>query len=341
MIKNNFPLSSNSSNAAFDIVKFVACILVVCIHTRPFPNYFQPLYRIAVPMFYMISSFLFFTRVKMMSHRKQRQYIIKYIKRSLILYLFYFILLFPTSYVFFYRSWWNLGFPSNILRFIEQFFFSYTFVIPSWYIVSSILGIIIIYYATRCKMKYILPIVAVVLYLFCCLTSNYKSLLPPDFELDYFAGGGIFKPQNSFVVSLIWIYFGYILTVKNYTFSKSMVFILLAALFIEYGLIIHALGVPESQDCYILLPPLCFILFTFVLRLKITSKNGLMMRKMSTIIFCVHHPIATIGKIILLHNGIESGILNFTITISLSILICLVIFMLEKCKFFGWLMYSY
>lgn len=189
MIKNNFPLSSNSSNAAFDIVKFVACILVVCIHTRPFPNYFQPLYRIAVPMFYMISSFLFFTRVKTMSHREQRQYIIKYIKRSLILYLFYFIVLFPTSYVFFYRSWWNLGFPSNILRFIEQFFFSYTFAIPSWYIVSSILGIIIIYYATRCKMKYILPIVAVVLYLFCCLTSNYKSLLPPDFELDYFAGG--------------------------------------------------------------------------------------------------------------------------------------------------------
>lgn len=334
-------MSSNSSNVAFDIVKFVACILVVCIHTRPFPNYFQPLYRMAVPMFYMISSFLFFTRVKTMSQSEQRQYIIKYIKRSLVLYLFYFIVLFPTSYVFFYRSWWNLGFPGNILRFIEQFFLSYTFAIPSWYIVSSILGIIIIYYTTRYNSNYIVPVIAVTLYLICCLTSNYEYLLPSGFELDYFVGGGIFKPQNSFLVSLVWIYLGYILTIRTYTFSRFVVYILLAALFLEYGLIIHFFGVPEAQDCYIFLLPLCFILFTFILRWKITSKNGLIMRKMSTIIFCVHHPIATIGKIILLHNGIESGILNFTITIALSILICLVIFELEKRKFFGWLKYSY
>lgn len=190
MFKNNFSVSANSNNAAFDIVKFVACILVVCIHTNPFPNYFQPLYRIAVPMFYMISSFLFFSRVKSMDQGKQRQYILKYIKRSLILCLFYFIILFPTSYVFFYRSWWNLGFPNNIVRFIEQFFLSYTFAIPSWYIVSSFLGINIIYYATRYKSKCI-PVIAFALYLICCLTSNYKSLLPPDFELDFFVGGGI------------------------------------------------------------------------------------------------------------------------------------------------------
>jgi hypothetical protein len=341
MQKKDLFISEKSNNGAFDIVKFVACILVVCIHTNPFPNYFQPLYRIAVPFFYMISSFLFFTRVRSLDKGEHRQYILKYIKRSLILYLFYFIVLFPSSYVFFYRSWWNLGFPDNILRFIEQFFLSYTFAIPSWYIVSSILGIIIIYYAIRYKSKYIMLVISVTLYIICCLTSNYECLLPPDFELDVFAGGGIFKPQNSFLVSLIWIYFGYVLTVKKYTFTKFVVFILLAALFFEYGFIIHALGVPESQDCYILLPPLCFILFTFILRWNITYKNGLMMRKMSTIIFCVHHPIATIGKIILLHNGIEHGILNFTITITLSFLICLVIFELEKRKFFSWLKYSY
>lgn len=117
--------------------------------------------------------------------------------------------------------------------------------------------------------------------------------------------------------------------------------ILLVALFFEYVFIIHFFGVPEAQDCYILLPPLCFILFTFILRWNITYNNGLILRKMSTIIFCVHHPIATIGKIILLHNGIESGILNFTITITLSILICWIIFELEKRKVFCWLKYTY
>lgn len=190
VLRNNFSISSNSNTSAFDLVKFVACIFVVCIHTNPFPNYFQPLYRIAVPMFYMISSFLFFRRVRTMDQGEQRHYILKYIKRSLILYLFYFIVLFPTSYFFFYRSWWDLGFPNNVLRFIEQFLLSYTFAIPSWYIVSSILGIIIIYCATRCEKKYILPIVAGVLYLICCLTSNYKDLLPAGFELDFSGGEG-------------------------------------------------------------------------------------------------------------------------------------------------------
>lgn len=36
---------------AFDIVKLICCILVVCIHTNPLPNFFQPIYRLAVPFF--------------------------------------------------------------------------------------------------------------------------------------------------------------------------------------------------------------------------------------------------------------------------------------------------
>lgn len=52
---------------AFDIVKLICCILVVCIHTNPLPNFFQPIYRLAVPFFFMISSFLFFTKITQVS----------------------------------------------------------------------------------------------------------------------------------------------------------------------------------------------------------------------------------------------------------------------------------
>ena len=235
MFKNSSSILLKSSNPAFDIVKFVACILIVCIHTNPLPNYFQPFYRIAVPFFFMMSSFLFFSRVESMCKSEQHQYLLKYIKRSLILYFFYFIILFPTSYVFFYKSWWNLGFPDNLLRFIEQFFLSYTFAIPSWYIVSAVIGVIIVYYATRIKVQYIImPVISIILYVLCCLTSNYKCLIPRSLELDVFAGFGIFKPQNSFLVSLIWIYFGYVFATRIYHFKKSLIFILFAMLFLEY-----------------------------------------------------------------------------------------------------------
>lgn len=182
---------NRKQHESFDIVKIICCILIVCIHTKPLPNVFQPVYRISVPLFFMISSYLFFERISALELSEQNKYVRRFVKRSLKLYFFWFIILFPTSFIFFYSSWFNNGFLKGILRFAEQFLFSYTFAIPSWYIIATIIGILIVYSMNRLKHKWVLPIVGFSTYIICCMTSNYEALLAQGGLLnDIFIGGG-------------------------------------------------------------------------------------------------------------------------------------------------------
>lgn len=333
---------NRKQHEAFDIVKIICCILIVCIHTKPLPNVFQPVYRISVPLFFMISSYLFFERISALESSEQNKYLRRFFKRSLKLYFFWFIVLFPTSFIFFYSSWFNNGFLKGILRFVEQFLFSYTFAIPSWYIMATIIGVLIVYSMNRLKLKWVLPIVGFGTYIICCITSNYETLFSQDGLFNnIIIGGGKLKPQNSFLVSLIWVYIGYYFVNHRIRVKLYMIPICLILLYIEYFIINKKIGIPESQDNYIMLVPLCVLLFVYILGLNVKYTHCVTLRKMSTIIFCFHHPFATVVNILLLHKGIETGFLNFTITIIVSLLVCCIIFKLEKNKYFKWLKYSY
>lgn len=322
---------------AFDVVKIILCILIICIHTNPLPNYFQPIYRVAVPLFFIISSYLFFNKIKNLDISNQRNALRHFVKRSMVLYLFWFIALFPTSYVFFYQSWFKSGAIEGITRFLEQFIFSYTFAIPSWYIMASVIGTIIVFTFTRIKYHWLMPILAIFTYSICCFTSNYAGIFDIDFTTIWF------KPQNSFLVSLIWIYTGYLFANKsnNENINKWFTIIIILLLYLEYYIINVNYGTPKCQDNYFLLVPLCYLLFTLILNWRINIQYGITLRKISTIIFCIHHPIAMIVKILMLHKNIESGIVNFTITLSLSLFLCFCILKFERLKLFSWFKYSY
>lgn len=73
---------------AIDLFKFVASILVVTLHTKPFAwfadvdYYFTCFGRIAVPFFFITTSFFFFN--------KEKPDIKRYTKRLSILYLLWF-----------------------------------------------------------------------------------------------------------------------------------------------------------------------------------------------------------------------------------------------------------
>ena len=46
----------------FDFTKFILCLFIVSLHSGIVPNILSPFVRIAVPLFFMISSYLFFER---------------------------------------------------------------------------------------------------------------------------------------------------------------------------------------------------------------------------------------------------------------------------------------
>lgn len=80
-----------------DIAKFVLSILVVAIHTKPLGEYnfvIEPIIRLAVPLFFALSSYLFFYQV---NNNKSPGAITKFIIRIYKLYLSWFIIFFPLT----------------------------------------------------------------------------------------------------------------------------------------------------------------------------------------------------------------------------------------------------
>ena len=84
---------------AIDALKFVLSILVVSIHVGPFGEFWMvPFKRIAVPLFFLITSYYFFSGwAACACMEESAAKLEKYIKRNLQLYLFWFIALWIPS----------------------------------------------------------------------------------------------------------------------------------------------------------------------------------------------------------------------------------------------------
>lgn len=90
-----------------DLTKLVLSIMIVAIHTSLFPNILYPWLRLAVPLFFIISSFLLFSKVNNVSLTEKDIVVKNYIIRQLKLYLFWFIILLPLTVII--RKEWIIG----------------------------------------------------------------------------------------------------------------------------------------------------------------------------------------------------------------------------------------
>lgn len=135
----------SKSYNSIDLFKFIAAILVVAIHTHPFGEnpdvdyYFTCFCRIAVPFFFITTSFFFF--------RKAKPDIKAYTKRLSILYLLWFIIELPLVYYRFFVAF-DHPLPIQILNLFRSLFFSNTWA-ASWYIMASIIAVNIVYFLSR------------------------------------------------------------------------------------------------------------------------------------------------------------------------------------------------
>lgn len=59
MAQNKKLLLNSYNYDVLDLAKFVLAFFVVAIHTSFFPKYLYPWLRVAVPLFFIISSFVF------------------------------------------------------------------------------------------------------------------------------------------------------------------------------------------------------------------------------------------------------------------------------------------
>ena len=333
---------------AADVLKFVLSILIVSTHTSLFEGYITPLVRLAVPAFFMISGYFFFSKINSCdSIEKQRAYLKKSVSHNLKLYLFWFILLLPlTLYI---RHYHTMGIFGGLWHLVRDFLFGSTFQ-SSWYITALITGFALVLFLSRRLPQHALVIIGVICYIPSLLSSNYEFVITSSDTLQKIGDSlsqVFLLPCRNFSVSILYIVLGKYLAEKNYegkTKRYTITFLLaFAALVAEY-LALRYSGVKiTNTDCYIAVPFAAYYLCKVFLTLDISVKHALVFRKISTVSYCAHMAVfMVVGKAFKIFEIPDwQNLLHFAITLILTHVLSLVLIKLTEYKAFRFLKYSH
>lgn len=145
----NATRAAKKTDSRYDVLKFVLALLIVALHTQLFPGIMKPWVRIAVPLFFMVSSFFFFRKVnKCTDAAEARGVLAHFVKRSGMLYLFWFaVLLIPTIGI---REYFNDGVLTGVAAMARDAVFGSTFV-ASWFITANVICVCIVFVMCRFK----------------------------------------------------------------------------------------------------------------------------------------------------------------------------------------------
>lgn len=290
---------------SLDLLKFLMCILIVEIHTYgflyPIELYYSTKVLIsqAVPVFFIISSYLFF-RGYFRSISPNRSWggerLWHFSKRLLILYLFWFVVWLPwvikEKELLHHTIWENVG----IL--IHDFFFSYTFH-GSWFLSGLLIAVFVVWLLNIAKLKFF--IIPMALFCYGLLSGWYLR----DF---YVFLQGLFRPELSltFICALIWVSAGFFLalpSVENFyeqMHRKNLVLI--------YSFFYLFETITDFRHLGLISVPILFIIFhNWEIPKREIYKT---LRNASIIIYIVHFVIIGIFK----HTFSQPELLNGPLT---------------------------
>lgn len=334
---------------SIDLTKFILSLWVVAIHTSLFNNYIYPFVRLAVPVFFIFSGYFSFTKLNTAQNDfLKKEKLIYIIKRYLKLYFFWFVLLLPhTLYI---RKYFRDGFFHGFLALIKGLFFGSTFV-ASWYIMATILGLIIIFYLSRRVSNYSLLLITIPIYLFSTAFAEFSGEIqsvPVLASISNIYEKFLGVPYFSFMIALLYIVLGKILAdnvTASYKKKRNIILFLfcLIGLVIEYCLRLKSNSFIYSCDCLVMLAPAAYFFAAIILNLDIKIKYSKELSKLSTIIYCSHIPtLNVVSKCLqLCHINDPMNILKYVITVLLVICGGCLLLKLEKNHLFNFLKYSH
>lgn len=290
-------------NKNIDVLRYVMSLMIILIHVGY--SYEFPILRVAVPIFFIISSYFFFKKVENLKIADAHTYYHKFFARTIKLYVFWLIVFFPI-----------LIFQNIHAHTLTKFFthlplnllLCNTFS-ASWYLAALIIGISFVY--KTLKYSTLTIAISFFAYALCCMDSNYANIFIPfveqyiptdNAEMHYIIMACFKSPvYNSFPAGLLFITIGRLLTKTEggYKIALAGSIIGFVCLLTEYNFVkTNHLG--RADDCYfslILLAP-SLLLFFKNLPMHITFDTQTL-RKMSTIYYCSH---LTIIKILTLQS---------------------------------------
>lgn len=192
---------------AIDVLKFVMAMFVVMIHVKPNAHsegltmVFTPFLSIAVPVFFVVSSMLIFSKLN-----GDRGALLKYCKRIGLLYLSWFVIDF--WYIWTNKSYFSIGVANGGAELFKDMIFSTTFP-GSWYLSASVMGVVIVYLLNKIMHPVIVFLMA---FLVAYYIRNIESL-PDNMQGAYNWYASTFREEVtlSFPAQMVWISIGQML----------------------------------------------------------------------------------------------------------------------------------
>ncbi len=322
---------------SFDVVKFISAIAIIAIHTQFCSAVLYPWLRLAVPLFFTISSYLFFSKVNCTVALEQRSVLILFVKRILLLYAVWFVLLLPYT-LFVRREWFDDGVLWGILQMLRHFFFGSTFPL-SWFLMANLIAVVIVFCCRKIH-NGLLLLVSGGLNVFCCLVSGYQQLFPIIALIQHTIEPYIGSVMFNFIVALFWVSLG-----KSFAEGFIQVklimavitsLILLVLLYVEFTVTRDVLHLQFDRDCFFMLIPCVVFLFALLLNTvdSFRCKYAMFLRRSSVLIYIIHCPILFVVRHLLAYFSVYSTTFNFIITtIGAIVSSWMIIKLSEKQKF--------
>lgn len=330
-----------------DLTKLILAFLIIALHTSFFPNILQPWVRVAVPLFFMITSFLFFTKQKSIDDPEEKTWALKqYMVRNIKLYAFWIVLNLPwIIYVRFIGhgdgSWFTEGVGRGIFNMIASLLFSSTFM-ASWFISAQLIAVLLIFFLGRKLNNLILLAGAALVYIAVVFSTAYLVRFPEDGSVTEFVmlyEGFFSSGANSFPVAIFWCTVGKVLAERKQVLplyasvGGAVAGIALCVLewkvfFLpSYATFAEAIG---HSDCLFSLAVLCPFLMDLILRIKIHLHAPKLLRSVSTVLFASHGFVFSVVEKLLTPLGTGVRPLIFVAVSVLCVGLAFLLLKLEK-----------
>lgn len=319
-----------------DLLKFVMALMVVMIHVKPNVHseiltvLFKPLLSIAVPMFFLISSVLFFNKFK-----GGLIGIINYCKRIGILYLSWLVI--DSWYIVVRKPYFDLDWMSGFSEFFKDLVFGTTFP-GSWYLSASVMGLLLVYSLSRVFNKYIVFLITLLVALY----VSYVRLLPEFMKIPYewYAANLREEVSLSFPAQMIWISLGQILSLWLVKIENKKCILMPLSI----GIFVGTFILFEIFPSFLFRLVMVLALFTFCFLINLQeNKIYKRLRNYSILMFFFHFSIA--GKMRhfcgFVGDSLATNWLYYILVVIISIAFAEIILRLEKYKYLKFLRYTH
>lgn len=299
-----------------DLCKFICALFVVGIHSNIFVNIGlfydeltnQGLFRLAVPLFYTISGFLFSMKVD----RVGKTALVKQEKNLITVYLIW-------SFIYFLEALFLQEITD--LKSLAEFVLNTVFRASKyhlWFLLALIYALPLLYFIRKIPVK-LQIILAAFLWIVQCFAFSYRGTFPEIGKLFYMISQTADAPWNTLFCALPLLIVGNLVncfpTNKKVTDKEIICFFVISILLIGEKIVnVIVLYSPANSHFFIFMPMFTFFLVLFFVKSRKEIKHNTFLRKASLFIYCIHPLIIDI----LIFNGFSYGLLLFFIVLIVS-----------------------